>query len=517
MSVVTKIPASISRFTAAPIDVPVKRRVAAYARVSTDSEEQLTSYTAQVSYYTDYIKGRDDWEFVKVYTDEGISGCSTAKRESFRQMISDALAGRIDLIITKSVSRFARNTVDSLTTIRELKEHNVECYFEKESIWTFDGRGELLLTIMSSLAQEESRSISENVTWGHRKRMADGKVSVPFGRFLGYDRGADGKLVINENEAVIVREIYRLFLAGLTFHSIAKYLTEKGIKTPAGKDKWHGSTVKSILTNEKYKGDALLQKSYTADYLTKKIKRNQGQIPMYYVEGSHEGIVTPEVYDAVQQEIERRQKSTSRYSGVDILASKLICGECGCFYSPKVWHSTDRYRRVIYQCGHKYKDGKRCSTPHFSADEIKLIFIQAVNDLIENKNELIANLEEGITLVSDCTALEAERDHMKEETALLAEMVENCIRENARVAQNQTEYQTRYNSLVERYDKAKAQYEELEQQIEANRTRVQMMTTFVDSIRDQPPLTEFDEALWGSLLQSITVFSKDNVKVEFKN
>lgn len=432
-------------------------------------------------------------------------------------MITDALSGRIDLIITKSVSRFARNTVDSLTTIRELKKHNVECYFEKESIWTFDGRGELLLTIMSSLAQEESRSISENVTWGHRKRMADGKVSVPFGHFLGYDRGADGKLVINENEAAIVREIYRLFLAGLTFHSIAKHLTEKGIKTPAGKDKWHGSTVKSILTNEKYKGDALLQKSYTADYLTKKIKRNHGEIPMYYVEGSHEGIVTPEIYDAVQQELERRQKSNSRYSGVDILASKLICGECGCFYSPKVWHSTDRYRRVVYQCGHKYKGGKRCSTPHFSANEIKLIFIQAVNDLIDNKNELISNLEEGIELVSDCTALEAERDRMKEETALLAEMVENCIRENARVAQNQTEYQTRYNSLVDRYDKAKAQYEELEQQIEANRTRAQTMTAFVDSIRDQPPLTEFDETLWGSLLQSITVFSKDNVKVEFKN
>ena len=184
---VTTIPATLSRFTAAPINSTKKRRVAAYARVSTDNEEQLTSYEAQVDYYTNYIQGREDWEFAGVYTDEGITGTNTKKREGFKSMVADALAGKIDLIITKSVSRFARNTVDSLTTIRSLKEHNVECYFEKENIWTFDGKGELLLTIMSSLAQEESRSISENCTWGQRKRFADGKVTVPFNRFLGYE------------------------------------------------------------------------------------------------------------------------------------------------------------------------------------------------------------------------------------------------------------------------------------------------------------------------------------------
>ena len=206
--VVTTIPATLSRFTAAPINSKKKRRVAAYARVSTDHEEQLTSYEAQVDYYTNYIKGRDDWEFVGVYTDEGITGTNTKKREGFKRMVADALAGKIDLIITKSVSRFARNTVDSLTTIRSLKEHNVECYFEKENIWTFDGKGELLLTIMSSLAQEESRSISENCTWGQRKRFADGKVTVPFKRFLGYDMGPDHNLVINPEQAKLVKRIY---------------------------------------------------------------------------------------------------------------------------------------------------------------------------------------------------------------------------------------------------------------------------------------------------------------------
>ena len=217
---VKTIPASINRFTAVPASSTVKRRVAGYARVSTDHEDQVTSYAAQVDYYTSYIKGRDDWEFAGIYTDEGISATNTRHREGFKQMVADALAGKIDLIVTKSVSRFARNTVDSLTTVRKLKEKGIEVYFEKENIWTLDSKGELLITIMSSLAQEESRSISENTTWGHRKRFADGKVSFAYSRFLGYDKGTDGSIVVNEAEAETVRKIYRLFLNGLSFHSI---------------------------------------------------------------------------------------------------------------------------------------------------------------------------------------------------------------------------------------------------------------------------------------------------------
>ena len=272
---VTTIPATLSRFTAAPINSTKKRRVAAYARVSTDNEEQLTSYEAQVDYYTNYIQGRDDWEFAGVYTDEGITGTNTKKREGFKSMVADALAGKIDLIITKSVSRFARNTVDSLTTIRSLKEHNVECYFEKENIWTFDGKGELLLTIMSSLAQEESRSISENCTWGQRKRFADGKVTVPFNRFLGYDMGPDHNLVVNPEQAKLVKRIYGMFLQGQSPFQIARTLTEEGIPSPGGKDHWNPSNIKSILTNEKYKGDALLQKTFTVDFLTAVLRQGQ--------------------------------------------------------------------------------------------------------------------------------------------------------------------------------------------------------------------------------------------------
>ncbi len=319
--------------------------------------------------------------------DEGISATSTAKRDGFNRMVADALEGRIDLIITKSVSRFARNTVDSLSTIRKLKEKGVEVYFEKENIWTFDGKGELLITIMSSLAQEESRSISENCTWGQRKRFSDGKVSVPYKRFLGYDKGENDTLKINEEEAVLVRLIYKMFLEGATPHGIAKHLTGQGIPTPGGKAVWGATTVKSILTNEKMKGDALLQKSYTVDFLTKRKKVNEGEVPQYYVENAHPAIIEPAVFELVQQEMLRRKTGENRHSGAGIFASRLKCGECGSWYGSKVWHSTTKYRRVVYQCNHKFKAGEKCGTPHLTEDEIKAAFIPAANSFFAGKDE----------------------------------------------------------------------------------------------------------------------------------
>ena len=220
--------------------------------------DPVSPYEAQVDYYTKLIKSRENWEFVTVYTDEGITAVNTKRRDGFNQMVADALAGDIDLIVTKSVSRFARNTVDSLTTVRKLKEKGVEVWFEKENIFTLDSKGELLITIMSSLAQEESRSISENVTWGQRKRMADGKFTLPYAQFLGYKKGEDGLPTIILEEAEVIRLIFRLFMEGKTFSAIAKYLTDESIPTPAGKKKWQSASVRSILVNEKYKGDALL-------------------------------------------------------------------------------------------------------------------------------------------------------------------------------------------------------------------------------------------------------------------
>ena len=272
MKTVTVIPPRLQAMPGMPAFAVRPKRVAAYARVSTNSEEQLTSYEAQVKHYTEYIKGKehtDNWQFVDVYTDKGITGTSRKKREGFNRMVEDALAGKIDLIITKSVSRFARNTVDTLTTIRELKERGVEVYFEEQNIYTLDGKGEVLLTIMSSIAQEESRNISENVTWGMRKRFADGKVSMPYKQFMGYRRGKNGTPGIVEAEAQIIRTIFRRFLEGATPAIIARELNAADIPCPSRKSllgedeieaakarkkttRWSPSTIESILTNEKY-------------------------------------------------------------------------------------------------------------------------------------------------------------------------------------------------------------------------------------------------------------------------
>lgn len=517
MAKVTTIPATISRFTATPINERKKRRTAAYARVSTDSEEQLTSYSAQVDYYTNYIKSRDDWEFVSVYTDEGITGTNTKHREGFKRMVADALAGKIDLIVTKSVSRFARNTVDSLTTVRQLKEKGVEIYFEKENIWTLDSKGELLITIMSSLAQEESRSISENCTWGQRKRFADGKVTVPFKRFLGYDRGPDGNLVLNKDEAVIIRRIYSMFLQGMTPHGIAARLTADGIKSPGGKDKWNAGAVRSILTNEKYKGDALLQKSYTVDFLTKKKKVNEGEIPQYYVEGNHEAIISPEVFEMVQQEMERRSKR-GRRSGVHLFSGKIRCGECGSWYGSKTWHSNDKYKKIIWQCNHKFDGDHKCTTPHLTNEDIHRYFISAVNQLLAQKDTIIASLTGGLALAFDLTPLQAQETALIEEVQMLADAVEKCIYENAHVALDQTEYQKRYDGLVHRYDEAKVKLGAITEQIADKKARRGTIEEFLKVLREQDGLvTDFQTNLWCGLVDFMTVYSADDVRITFKN
>ena len=515
---VTTIPATLTRFTATPLNEQKKRRTAAYARVSTDSDEQFTSYEAQIDYYTNCIKGRDDWEFVGVYTDEGITGTNTKKREGFKSMVTDALDGKIDLIVTKSVSRFARNTVDSLTTVRKLKEKGVEIYFEKENIWTLDSKGELLITIMSSLAQEESRSISENCVWGQRKRFADGKVTVPFGHFLGYDRGPDGNLVLNEAEAAIVKRIFSMFLQGMTPFGIASQLTADGIPTPGHKEKWNAGTVRHMLENEKYKGDALLQKSYTVDFLTKKKKQNNGEIPQYYVEGNHEAIISPAVFEAVQRELERRGKGRNRHSGVHPFSGKIKCGQCGSWYGSKVWHSTDKYRQVIWQCNHKFDNDKRCSTPHLTDDEIKAFFISAVNKLLPEKDRLIKAFDTIKSTAFDTSDLDAEKTALEQEMVVVSEMMQQSIYENARVALDQTEYQKRYDGLTERFGKAKARLEEVTAVISDKATRQATIEDFLRELQSLDGLVaEFDPILWVSLVDFITVRSKDDVRVTFKD
>ena len=369
-----------------------KRRVAAYARVSTGSEEQETSLVAQRDYYEKLIQNNDEWVFVEVYYDDGISGLTFRNREGFNRMVADALDGKIDLIISKSISRFARNTVDTLTTIRKLKEAGVEVFFEKENIYTFDSKGEFLITLMSSLAQEESRSISENVTWGKRKHFADGKYEVAFSLFWGYEKGnGDERFVINEEQAMVVRLIYALFLGGHSSYSIRAILNGLEIPIIRGDKGWRESTIESILSNEKYKGDALLQKSYTIDYLTKKIKKNNGEIPQYYLEKVHPAIINDEAFAMAQETIlERCKMGEKYYSGTDPFSSKLVCPGCGDTYGKKPSHKyvgNLLYYSQFWVCKSFYK--KKCGSPKIRDEIIRGYFRLALVELYSDYSDVI--------------------------------------------------------------------------------------------------------------------------------
>lgn len=513
---VTVIPPTINPLTHLSKVTMQKRRVAGYARVSTDSDEQFTSYEAQVDYYTQYIKRNPEWDFVKVYTDEGISGTNTKHRIGFNEMIADAMYGKIDLIVTKSVSRFARNTVDSLVTIRKLKEKGVEVFFEKENIYTFDGKGELLLTIMSSLAQEESRSISENATWGQRKRFADRKVTLPYKQFLGYRKGADGFPEVVPEEAVIVRRIYTRFMEGLSRVAIAKELTADGIPTPAGKQRWQTSTVESILKNEKYKGAALVQKCFTVDFLTKKKKVNEGEVPQYYVEHSHEPIITPEEFDKVQTEFERRKRISRQYSGKSIFSSRIICGDYGAFFGSKVWNSTNKYRRVIWQCNNKFKGEHKCETPHLDEEAIKTRFVGAFNAILADKDSALENCRLIQSTLTDCTGIDKEIQTLLEEIEVVTELTKRCIAENSQTAQNQEEYAARYNGFVERYEKAKVQLEQLRATKAARQAQADAIGAFMFEVQELDAFFEFDEKLWLTVIDTVTVHADGRMTFKFQ-
>lgn len=515
---VTVIPATINPISHLPMALQRKRRVAGYARVSTDSEEQLTSYEAQVDYYTRYIQSKSDWEFVKVYTDEGITATNTKKRDGFNKMVEDALAGKIDLIVTKSVSRFARNTVDSLTTVRKLKEKGVEVFFEKENIYTLDSKGELLITIMSSLAQEESRSISENVTWGKRKQFADGKVSLPYKNFLGYRKGSDGLPEIVPAEAEVVRRIYTMFILGDTACSIAKKLTKEGIPTPSGRKNWSSSTIESILSNEKYKGDALLQKTYTLDFLTKKMVVNDGKVPQYYVENSHPAIIQPWEFSIVQAEIIRRKSLSRRYSGQSVLATHIICGDCGDYYGSKLWHSTSKYRRTIWQCNSKFTGEKKCLTPHLDEETVKAAFITAFNTLIDNRKELI---EAGRLIqhtLTDCTELNREINATLEELDITTELIKKFIAKNASEALSQEEYAVKYSTLMERYDATNEKLSELSKEKQARDQQACIIGGFLFELMERDEhLTEFDPYIWAITLDVVTACHDGSLVFKFRN
>lgn len=497
---IVAIPATKNFFTNTPIAIRKKKRVAAYARVSTDEEEQQNSYEAQIRYYSELIQSKEEWEYVDVYADEGISGTRTSGRDGFKKMIADALAGKIDLIITKSVSRFARNTVDSLSTIRELRAKGVEVYFEKENIYTLDSKGELLLTIMASLAQEESRSISENVTWGKRRSAAAGKVSVAYAQFLGYDKG----MKINEEEAKIVRRIYREFLNGKSPSYISRMLDADGIRTPSGRGSWRPNAVESILTNEKYKGDALLQKTFTTDFLTHTSKKNEGEVQQYYITGHHDPIIDPAVFDAVQEEMKARKGEKRKHCTPHPFSGRIYCAQCGGVYGSK-----DGRTNMFWRCNNQHKHKTECTTHQISTKRIQNAFVMAFNRVFEKKAEVMAICETMMRERCCITDIEREMAEKQDELNQYMDTERNGIR-----------YAGEDASVI--YERMKSEEQRLAKEIEIlSLRRAQRLAKkaaveeFMATLRDSGRIVEYDDDLMFRVLDRIEV-EEESLRIIFR-
>lgn len=489
-----------------------KLRVAAYCRVSTDSDEQAGSYEAQVNHYKEYIGRNSEWELAGIYTDDGISGTNTKKREGFNEMIDDCMAGKIDMVITKSISRFARNTIDCLKYVRQLKEKNIAIIFEKENINTLEASGELLLTIMASLAQQESASLSQNVKLGLQFRYQEGKVQVNHEHFLGYTKDEDGNLIIDEDEAKIVRRIFREYLEGASFRDIAEGLERDKIKTGGKRYKWHLSTVKGILRNEKYMGDALLQKTITTDFIEKIRIKNDGTVPQYYVKDSQEAIIPRDVYMQVQEEMVRRTNMTSGiegkkkrvYSSKYALSSICTCTKCGDVYRRIAWNNRGKHS-IVWRCCTRVENGPTvCDAPTVTEEELQQATIKAINQIVQCPESMMqvlkGNIEEALV-----------DDNSGEMEKLNAIMVEKQ-KELVKLAHAKKDY----GSLADEIDILRDKKQELlvrRAKTEGVKKRITELADFLQGASQE--LGEYDEALVRKYIEQIKI-SEDHFIVYFK-
>lgn len=489
-----------------------KLRVAAYCRVSTDSDEQATSYEAQVEHYTDYIRKNPEWEFAGIFADDGISGTNTKKREEFNRMIDEAMTGKIDMIVTKSISRFARNTLDCLKYIRQLKEKNIPVYFEKENINTMDAKGEVLLTIMASLAQQESQSLSQNVKLGFQYRYQQGQITVNHNRFLGFTKDENGHLIVEPKEAEVVKRIFREYLEGASLQQICKGLETDGILTGAGKQKWRPETLHKILQNEKYIGDALLQKTYTVDFLEKKRVPNNGLVPQYYVENSHEAIIPRDLYMQVQEEMARRanlhsgQNRKKRvYSSKYALSSIVYCSKCGEIYRRVVWNNRGN-KSVVWRCCTRMEKGPgTCDADTIYESELQSLVIRAINRTLARKNTVNENLQKNVeTVLAQTNGIP-----IVEIDARLEELQKELLK----VANSKGNYDAIADEI---YRLREAKHNALSDNAEREglKKRISEMQQFL--AEQQQDITEYNEQLVRRLIEKITIY-EEKATVEFKS
>ncbi|HHX62654.1 MAG TPA: recombinase family protein [Epulopiscium sp.] len=509
-------------------------RVAAYCRVSTALEEQEGSYQAQVSYYTDKIKDTPNWTSAGIYADDGISATNTKKRDDFNAMIGDCMAGKIDMVITKSVSRFARNTVDSLQAIRKLKEKNIAVFFEKEGINTLESNGELLITILSSQAQEESRNISENTKWGITRRFENGIISVNHKRFMGYTKNEHEELVIVPEQAKIVKRIFRMYLEGSSILEITRALEEDKIKTVTGKDQWQPGTIAKMLVNEKYMGDALMQKTYTVDFLTKERANNNGVIPQYYIEDNHEGIIPKEIFYKVQEEKARRaslhkpsvarkenklKKEKSKYSSKYALTEILVCVECGHPYRRQVWSKYGQ-KSAVWRCENRLKNGTKATcknSPTLKEEPLHETIMVAINNVVEDSGDFIGAFRENVIRVIGGYSKKYIPAEYDEKIESLQKDILTLIEENAKQGVLAEDFDDGYKRISEQINelkKTKTRLIQEKKQVDRYEERLIETNSTLKTVRLQ--VREFDEDLVRRLIQSIKVNKGERLEIQFK-
>lgn len=502
------------------------KRVAAYCRVSTDREEQEHSFETQKAMYTEMIMMKPTWQMAGIYADEGITGTVAKKRPGFMKMIEDCRKGKIDMIVTKSVSRFSRNNLDCLMYVRELKQLGIPIIFEKEGINTIQVSSELLLTLFGALSQAESESISMNVKLGIRQSLKNGNVRFSYKTFLGYRKGVDGQPEIVPEQADIVRRIYNDFLAGATYLEIAKRLTEENVPTMGGGNRWFSERIKSILKNEKYKGDALLQKTYITDPISKRVKKNNGELPMYYVENSHPAIIERKIFDRVQEEIARRagkkkvkqtgtKTELGRYSGKYALTELLYCGECGTPYRRCTW-SRNGKKKIVWRCVSRLDYGKKYCKNSPSVEESRLH--NAIAAAITKK----ANSEEinigGIMNHIESFGSQQDTDGIIQRQRRIAEIgkvIDDLARLNSDEAQS-GELDYKFSELYAELYSVKDELEEMQSGASAlDGDMLNEMREVVTGLKNHP--VEYDDKVVRQLIDCIKVMSADMIKICFKD
>lgn len=503
-------------------------RVAAYCRVSTQMEEQLNSYEVQKNYYTEKINSEPKWKLVGIFADKGITGTSALKRDEFQKMIRMCKRKQIDMIITKSISRFSRNTVDCLNYVRMLRQLDVDVFFEEQGIHSKDAGAEFYITIYGSIAQSESENISANVRWGIQQRAKEGKVHFAYSRFLGYKEGPDGKPMIDEEQADTVKFIFNEYLLGSSLADIAKSLTAKGIKTPSGKSGWNGSTVRTILSNEKYKGDALLNKTYISDCISKKVKKNNGERPMYYVENNHPAIIDKDTFNRVQEELARRtskrkvkqvgtKTEQGKYSSKYALTELLICGECGTPYRRCTWTASGE-KKIVWRCINRLDYGKKyCHhSPTIEESVLQNAIVTAIMNNAQQSADVLSILKEHIRIGIQANEVEDNSLELLIEIAKLDEKYNELFNKMTADTEDIESIENQLIEIINKKHSLQAQVEEINNERikrENAHSRLEQIYLILDGLKNHP--MTYNDTLVRQILDTVVVESKDKIKVVF--